>query len=130
MVGHSTKEALTDGCGHNRMDIEPTERKSNHNDRVDAARRAGVRSRRFPTAPDSRRQGRAMWPAPRVLGLAGHELFLASFQLPADWLQLTTQGGHGIRHQFVLLHPDVLLDAFTQFSELGLELRIPWIHGT
>jgi hypothetical protein len=30
MVGHSTKEALTDGCGHKRMDIEPTEVQRNH----------------------------------------------------------------------------------------------------
>jgi hypothetical protein len=83
-VGHSTKEALTDGCRHHLMGVEPVEGRSNHTNRVDAARWAGVRSRRFPTAPDSRRQGRAMWDTPPMSGLAGHELFLALFQLPAE----------------------------------------------
>jgi hypothetical protein len=60
MVGHSTKEPLTGGCGHNRMDIEPAEGRSNDSDRADAEHWVGVRSRRLPTAPDSRHQGRAM----------------------------------------------------------------------
>jgi hypothetical protein len=63
MAGHCTKEALTNGCGHNRINIELAEARSTHSGRLDAVRWAGVWSHCFPTVPNSRRQGRAMWAA-------------------------------------------------------------------
>jgi hypothetical protein len=86
MAGHSTKGALTDSYGHKRMDIGPMEARSSHSGRVDAVPSASVWSRCFSTASNPRRQAQARWPAPSVLGLAGHELFLALFQVLAKWL--------------------------------------------
>jgi hypothetical protein len=57
-----------------------------------------------------------------------HELLFAFFQLPSKALKLSTEGCFSIRHQFILFHTDVLLDALTQFGEHSLKLCITWIE--
>ena len=59
-----------------------------------------------------------------ILGLAGHELLLARFQLAAEPLQLPAEGGRDRGHEFALLHTDVLLDALPKFRERGMEPRV------
>jgi hypothetical protein len=65
-----------------------------------------------------------------ILRLAGHELLFTLFHLSAEPFKLIPEYGLSIRHQFILFHTDVPLDALTQFGERGLELRIPWIECT
>jgi hypothetical protein len=62
-----------------------------------------------------------------MLRRAGHELLLTLFHLSAEPFKLIPEYGLSIRHQFILFHIDVPLDALPQFGERGLEF---WIEYT